>query len=260
MLSPPPTEQLAIVVWAGIALAIAAWGIALYRRSPYTPAQVPLYILCHVMTRILWRARVVGQVPFAAGEGAVIVCNHIGPIDPAFIALACNRPVHWMVAGEYFKIPVIGHGLHALGCIPTNRGGVDIRSTKMAVRLAQAGDLVGLFPEGRINESSRFLLPGRPGAALIALKAQVPVVPCYIQGSPYDGTIFGFFFIAAKTTLVVGQPIDLSDYYHREGGEREILDALTKRFLKEIATLAGRADYAPDLAGRKWKQETANMA
>ena len=34
-------------------------------------------------------------------------------------------------------------------------------------------------------------MPGRPGAALIALKARVPVVPCYIHDAPYDGTMLG---------------------------------------------------------------------
>ena len=54
----------------------------------------------------------------------------------------------------------------------------------MAIRLCQAGELVGLFPEGRINGGVNPLLPGRPGVALIALNARVPVVPCYIKGIP----------------------------------------------------------------------------
>jgi 1-acyl-sn-glycerol-3-phosphate acyltransferase len=122
----------------------------------------------------------------------------------------------------------------------------------MAVRYAARGDLVGVFPEGRINDTDRVLLPGRPGAALIALRANVPVVPCYVTGSPYDGTSWGFFFMPARTHVIVGKPIDMSEYYDHHP-DRELLETITRRFLIEIAKLAGVPNYKPELAGRKWK-------
>jgi 1-acyl-sn-glycerol-3-phosphate acyltransferase len=254
MLSSQGISVLAVAVLAGLLIALVVWVVQVYRRSPYTLAQFPLYMLNLALVRVLWRAQIIGRVPFGPGEGAVIVCNHIGPIDPGFVALACGRPVHWMVAREYFEAPIFGAGLKALQAIPVNRGGVDTASTKLAVRYAKEGDLVGLFPEGRINETGEFLLPGRPGAALIALKARVPVVPCYIENSPYDGTVWGFFFISTKTRLTVGKPIDLSQYYERDEQSREILQDLTLRFMREIAALAGRPDYEPRIAGKHWKQ------
>ncbi|HQU43144.1 MAG TPA: lysophospholipid acyltransferase family protein, partial [Pirellulales bacterium] len=168
------------------------------------------------------------------------------------IALACDRQVHWMVAREYCQLPFIGWGLKRLEVIPTGRSGVDTAATKLAMRYARQGELVGMFPEGRLNDRRRFLLPGRAGAAMVALRARVPVVPCYIDGSPWDGTDFGFFLMAAKTRLKVGRPIDISEYYGREG-DREVHRALTRRFLREIAALAGKPDYEPELAGKGWK-------
>ncbi|OYV88343.1 MAG: hypothetical protein B7Z73_08720 [Planctomycetia bacterium 21-64-5] len=135
---------------------------------------------------------------------------------------------------------------------PSSRSGVDTAATKLAMRYARQGELVGMFPEGRLNDRRRFLLPGRAGAAMVALRARVPVVPCYIDGSPWDGTDFGFFLMAAKTRLKVGRPIDISEYYGREG-DREVHRALTRRFLREIAALAGKPDYEPELAGKGWK-------
>ena len=67
-----------------------------------------------------------------------------------------------MVAGEYWKYPVMALVFRTLGCIPVGRRGVDTAATKQAIRLANEGGLVGLFPEGRINTSSELLLPGRP--------------------------------------------------------------------------------------------------
>ncbi|HEX3872484.1 MAG TPA: lysophospholipid acyltransferase family protein [Pirellulales bacterium] len=260
MLSPEGTRVFAMTVLGLLAAAYVAWVVSVYRRSPYTLAQFPLYMLNLMLTRVLWRARVEGRVPFGPGQGAVIVCNHIGPIDPGFLALACGRPVHWMVASEYVKLPLFGHGLRALQVIPTNRGGVDTASTKLAVRYAQQGELVGIFPEGRINDTPELLLPGRPGAALIALRARVPVVPCFISGSPNDGTFWGFFFMSARTRVVVGKPIDLSEYYERQSHERQTLEDLTVRFMKEIAALGGCPDYKPRLAGKRWKTEEAAVA
>ncbi|HEY5313279.1 MAG TPA: lysophospholipid acyltransferase family protein [Pirellulales bacterium] len=250
MLGPNETQWLGIAVLLLLAAGLAVGIYRVYRSFSYTPAQFPIYMFSVVMTRILWRAEIEGRLPFPPGQGAVIVSNHIGPIDPAFVALASGRPVHWLVAREYFEHPLYAWAFRILQCIPVNRGGIDTKATKLAVRYAAQGDMVGLFPEGRINDSGRLLLPGRPGAALIALKARVPVVPCYVEGSPYGGTAFGFFFIPAKTRIKIGQPIDLTEYLGHEG-DRRMLEKLTKRFLVEIAALAGEPDYQPEVVGRQ---------
>lgn len=252
MLSDSTTELLACGILATLAVGLVVWIVAVFLRSPYTASQFPLYMLSLFMSRVLWRAEIRGRWPIRSPNGAVIVSNHRGPIDPAFIGLACDRPVHWLVAKEYFSYPVFGRALRALQTIPVNRGGVDTAATKLALRYARAGDYVGLFPEGRINETDRLLLPGRPGAALVALKTRVPVIPCYIAGSPYDGSIWRFLITPAKCRLVVGEPIDLSPFYGREG-DKEVFAEVTKLFMREIAKLAGVADYQPELAGRQWK-------
>jgi len=91
-------------------------------------------------------------------------------------------------------------------------------------------------------------------AALVALKARCPVVPCYIHGTPYDGTTLGCLLTPARVRLEIGEPIDLSPYFGREG-EREVLDELTLRFLAAIAQLAGRPDFHLQLAGRFYKPD-----
>ena len=134
------------------------------------------------LTRILWRVEVNGQLPEKTDRGGVIICNHRGSVDPFFIQLMAHRIVHWFVAREYFKLPVVGTFLRISESIPTKRGGIDTASTKAAIRMARDGEWIGMLPEGRINATDTLLLPGRPGAAMIALKARVPVVPCYLEG------------------------------------------------------------------------------
>jgi len=256
MLSAFGTDVLAACVLAAIALWLGVSVAALLRRWPFTPLQSLLYGYNLIMGRVVWRARINRHLPIPAGEGAVIVCNHRSPIDPSFIALTTMRVVHWMVAKEYCLHPALAWLFRACGAIPVNRGGIDTSATKAAIRCAQSGGLVGLFPEGRLNTTDRVLLPGRPGAALIALKARVRVVPCYLSGAPYDGTVWGCLLMPARVDVEVGEPIDISRFYGREN-EREVLEALTKDFLAHIARLAGRPDYRPEVAGRFYKPELA---
>ena len=254
MLSAAATEILALAVLLSTAalLLLLAWRTA--GRTGYTTSQAMLMGLVYCLVRVLWRAEISGHLPLPGDRGAVIICNHISPVDPGFITLGVDRTIHWMVAKEYCLHPATGWFFRIFEAVPTNRGGIDTASTKLMIRYAGEGKLVGLFPEGRINDTEQFLLPGRPGAAMIALKARVPVVPCFVTGSPYEGSVFGCFFKPAKARLVVGKPIDISEYYDRDG-DRETLDKLTKRFLVEIASLAGRQDFQPQLAGRDYKTD-----
>jgi 1-acyl-sn-glycerol-3-phosphate acyltransferase len=249
MLSAEASDILAICVLAVLGLSLAGWVLLMLRRSPFSPAQSALYALVYVLTRVLWRASIRGRFPIPHGKGAVIICNHRSSLDPSFIALSVPRVVHWLVAREYCEFPLFRGLLRLCGSIPTNRGGIDTAATKAAIRIVEQGGLVGLFPEGRINETEQTLLPGHPGAAMIALKARAPVVPCYIHGAPYDGTALGCLLMPASVRLEIGEPINLSAYFDRTS-DRELLDELTLRFLKAIADLAGDEDFQPRLAGR----------
>jgi 1-acyl-sn-glycerol-3-phosphate acyltransferase len=224
-------------------------------RSPLTPLQATLYGVNYLLTRILWRTEIRGAMPIPPQQGAVIICNHRSSVDPSFIQLATGQRVtHWMVAREYCEHPLLAWFFRTTQAIPVGRGGIDIAATKMAIRYAEEGELVALFPEGRINAGRELLMPGRPGVALIALKARVPVVPCYCSGVPYDGTMLGALCMPARVRTAIGTPIDISAYYGREG-EREVLEELTLRFLRAIACLAGQPDFEPGLAGRFYKSD-----
>ena len=254
-----PATRTAYFVLAFALVAFVVWIIVSWRRTRYTFAQAGLYLVNDFFTRLLWRTEVSGPLPIAEDEGAVIVCNHQSGIDPLLIQLCTDRIVHWMVAREYYYSPGITFVFRTLRSIPVNRGGIDTAATKQAIRLCQQGGLVGLFPEARVNLTKALLLPGRSGAALIALKARVKVIPCWVRGAPYDGTALGSFFMAAKARVRVGQPIDISEYFGREGDKR-VLEELTKRFLREIALLAGVSNFQPRTAGRNWAADEENGA
>jgi 1-acyl-sn-glycerol-3-phosphate acyltransferase len=208
-------------------------------------------LINRLMTTLLWRTKISGPLPVGPRDGAIIVSNHGSGIDPLLIQPASNRVVHWMVAGEYWKYPLMGNVFRTLRSIPVGRRGVDTAATKQAIRLAKEGGLVGIFPEGRINTGPDLLLPGRPGAALIAIRARVPVIPVYIADAPYNGTALGPFLMSAKVRVTVGRPIDLSAYFDRQK-DKDVLAEVTRRILQEIARLAGDDKFQPQLAGKNW--------
>jgi 1-acyl-sn-glycerol-3-phosphate acyltransferase len=245
MLSAETGSFLAICVVTTAALGFAGWIVSMLRRSPFTPAQSILYAINYVLTRVLWRMQIRGRFPVPSDQGAVIICNHRCPLDPSFVTLATLRVVHWMVAKEYCEFPGFRQLLSTCEVIPVQRGAADMTAIRTAIDLLRRGEIVGLFPEGYINTTSELLLPGHPGAALIALKGRAPVVPCYIDGAPYDGTTLGCMIMPARVTLTIGDPIDLSDL--ERGTGRDVLDQCTQRFLCAIAKLAGQPDYQPKL-------------
>ncbi len=191
MLSAAATEVLGICVLAALGLSLAAFLAFRLRRLPLTWHQRFWWGVNLILARVLWRARVSGQLPVSPGQGAILICNHRSPIDPCFIQLGTNQVIHWLIAKEYCDHWLLGRFTRMCESIPTHRAGMDTAAIKMAIRYAQNGGLVGMFPEGRINTTERFMISGRPGVALIALKARVPVIPCYIEGSPYNGTTLG---------------------------------------------------------------------
>lgn len=238
---------------------LIAWAVRGFVRSPYTMAQTMLWLPALVLVRIQWRAQLPRGLPLPPHQGAVIVSNHRSSIDPFFVQVIAHRDVHWMVAKEYCDSPAFGWFLRLVEVIPTNRGGIDTASTKLAIRHVQNGKIVGMFPEGRINMTDELLLPGRPGAALIALQAGVPILPCYIEGSPYHKTPWSPFLMITKSRVRFGRPIDTTPYLDRVD-DREVHGDLTLQAMKEIARLAGQPDFEPKLAGRHWKPTPEEIA
>ncbi len=256
MLTLEATRILAYGVLTVLGAAVAAWLLGLIRRLPYTPGQSLAWLAIYALARLLWRPRIQGRLHLPHNQGAVLVSNHRGPVDPAFTQMTLGRVVHWMVAREYYELPALRWFFRLAEMFPANRGGIDTAATRLAIRYCREGELVGMFLEGRINTTDEVLLPGRVGAAKIALTAGVPVVPYYVSDTPFIEPLWRCLHTPAQARVKVGRPIDLTAYYGQEGN-REVLVQLTRRFLKEIAHLAGAYSFEPQVAGRRGRPEPA---
>lgn len=244
--------MLALLFFCLIAAVPCLWWAISFRGKSYSLLQWWLWFSALLLVRIWWRANLPRQLPLKEGQGAVFVCNHRSSVDPFFFQVCCSRAMHWMVAREYCEQPAFGWFLRAVEVIPVNRGGVDTAAMKAAIRYCQQGDWVGMFPEGRLNMTEQFMLPVRPGAVRVALRARVPIVPCYLEGAPFRKEPWSPFLMSARVTLKMGRPLDLSNYFDREQDEQVVQEIMTQ-VVQEMARLAGCENFQLTFAGRHWK-------
>lgn len=116
----------------------------------------------------------------------LLAANHVSHFDPPILGAFSPRQIDWMAMEELFRNPMAGRALRALGAFPVVRGTADRAAIRTALARLKAGALVGIFPEGGIRAGEVSILGGapmRPGVAVLAMMADVPVVPCVILGS-----------------------------------------------------------------------------
>ena len=127
----------------------------------------------------------------------------------------------FMIAKEYYDWPLIHPACKLVGCIPVNRDGRDLQATRAALRVLKGGRVLPIFPEGRITPTSgRELGEFLPGAAFIAVRAGVPVIPAYIRGTPETNQIGPSLSTPSRAYVTFGNPIDLSDVHPSSGGRQ----------------------------------------
>lgn len=139
-------------------------------------------------------------------DGTYIVCaNHVSAIDPILVGISLPRKMHFMAKAELFRNKLLAALLSELGAFPIKRGEADLKSIKTSLKLLGNGKILGLFPEGTRNRTNEAL--AEPGIAMLAIKGKVPVLPVAITSS------YNFF---KKTSIRVGKPIDLCEYYDKK--------------------------------------------
>ncbi|MDX1621509.1 MAG: lysophospholipid acyltransferase family protein, partial [Nitriliruptorales bacterium] len=151
---------------------------------------VDIYPLGSVLFRLGFKLmnfdiRSVGHEHIPASGGAVIASNHVGYLDFCFVALAPPPPrrrVRFVARREVFTHPIAGPLMRGLQQIEADPYGDRERAIDEGVRKLEAGEVVGIHPEGTISPS---FVPrtGKTGAVRMAAAADVPIVPCAVWGS-----------------------------------------------------------------------------
>jgi 1-acyl-sn-glycerol-3-phosphate acyltransferase len=116
--------------------------------------------------------------------GPVVVApNHFSHLDPLMVALAVGRPIRYLALDELFGRSRLFDGLTLwLGAIPLPRGRAPLGALRVALAELAAGGTVGVYPEGMRVWTWGEEEP-RKGAAWLARRAGVPLLPVAIEGS-----------------------------------------------------------------------------
>lgn len=136
---------------------------------------------------ILWacgvRLRVEGAEKLPTDTPVVFMANHESWLDIPALLVAIPGQVRFLAKKSLFSVPFLGWAMRAMGFIPVDRENrrQAIRSFEEAADRIRAGRSVLVFPEETRTPTGE-LLPFQRGGFLIALKAQLPIVPVGLQG------------------------------------------------------------------------------
>ena len=170
-----------------VALMNAAVAAYIYTLVP----EFLMRFICWLLVHSVYRLEKQGLENIPEEGPAVLVCNHVSFVDALVILAASPRPVRFVMDHRIFKVPVLSFVFRTGKAIPIAPAKEDEALLNAAydevARALEAGELVAIFPEGRITDTGE-LYPFRGGIRRIVERTPVPVVPLALKG------LWGSFF------------------------------------------------------------------
>ena len=186
-----------------------------------------LWRLGAIVSRLFFRIRVEGAEKVPVSAAFVLAPVHRSALDFVFAAMVTKRPVHFMAKDSIWKVKPAGWLLDRAGSFPVRRGAADRQALEQCEKWLAAGDPVAIFPEGtrRFGPTVSDVFDG---AAFVAARAHVVLVPVGIGGSEAALPKGAKFPRRVRVTVVVGDPIDTSSAWSsgRLGVDRKAVKAL----------------------------------
>jgi 1-acyl-sn-glycerol-3-phosphate acyltransferase len=142
-------------------------------------------------------------------KGAVVFCsNHESNVDPPVLFLALHPQLHVLYKAELHKFPIMGTAFDVGGFVPIDRSDRDsaMASIDRGANSLRAGNSFLIFPEGTRSRTGH-LLPFKKGGFIMAIQAQVPVVPVAVQGGRAAMRKGSAFIQPVRVSVRIGSPI-----------------------------------------------------
>jgi hypothetical protein len=159
----------------------AAVALYIYKMVPEFVMRFIAWLLIHSVYRL--RMRGLEHIP--EDGPAVLACNHVSYVDAIVIMAACRRPIRFIMDHNIFKIPILSFVFREGRAIPIAPAKEDPKRLEEAYveveRALAAGELVGIFPEGRLTPDGD-IQQFKQGIKRIVDTTPVPVVPMALRG------------------------------------------------------------------------------
>ncbi len=235
-----------IIIGTGAVIAVLGSGLLFiyYRRQPLPMASAVARRIVAVYMEGWhhWRRGNACRIPTSGP--AIVVSHHGSALDPLAVGIGSRRRiVRYMMAREYYQIPLLKYLFAAMKCIPVDRKAPDPGSVRAAMRALSHGHVIGIFPEGEIHDARS---PGqcRHGAAMLALATGAPVIPAYVAGTNPHQSLKADLLRPSRVVVYYGAPLTfpgLAD--HRK--DHAVLEQVTHRIMAAVAALQTHAEANP---------------
>ncbi len=134
------------------------------------------------LLHVYFRGRIYGAEKVPKTGPLIVVSNHASDFDPPILSACVRRPVAYMAKEELFQVPVLSQAIQLYGAYPVKRGSADRSAIRSALTSIEQGWATGVFITGTRTPDGRVTDP-KLGAALIAAKAQAPLLPVSLWGT-----------------------------------------------------------------------------
>jgi 1-acyl-sn-glycerol-3-phosphate acyltransferase len=182
---------------------------------------------------VLTKLRVYGRERVPMEGGLVVACNHLSWIDPPVLGAAIPRTLYFMAKVEAHRVPGLGQLMRSFGAFSVRRGESDRDAVRTMRQIVRDGHALGLFVEGTRQKTG---VPGpvQPGAAMVAINEDVPVICATIYGS-YEWRLGNF----SPVSVAWGTPISFDGLPRGGKGYKEASVEIEREVRKLWDWLAG---------------------
>jgi 1-acyl-sn-glycerol-3-phosphate acyltransferase len=230
-------------VWAGSAVIGLTGGLApvvtlLSLRNEEAPDPVIRFWARSLLASAGVQVTVEGAENLPRYRHFILAINHQSHFDVPVILASLDRHLRFVAKTELYKIPLFGAAVRATGNIEVDRSGgdKDRRALRHAVASVRERVNIIFFPEGTRSDDG-VLRPFKKGAAVLAIEAQVPLIPAAVAGTchilPKGSKNIHF---GRRAALVVGAPIETA------GMKLDEREALTQRAHEAVAKALARGN------------------
>ena len=168
----------------------------------YAVVRSILLTLC----RFYFRLSVTGRENVPKTGAFILAPIHRSNVDTPISCAATTRRLRYMGKDSLWKNKTIGSVLSALGGFPVTRGTADLEALKRCLTVLALGEPIVMFPEGT-RQFGETVQPLFDGAAYLAIKANVPIVPVGIGGTQDVMPKGKKMIYPRKCTMIIGAPI-----------------------------------------------------
>jgi 1-acyl-sn-glycerol-3-phosphate acyltransferase len=192
-----------------------------------------LNFLFTFISKLSLRRKIAGKNNMPRHGACIVVANHVNLLDSPLIGISLGRRAYFMAKADLFRSRIIGWLAEQFGAFPVARGRLNRRAGRTAVELLANGQALIIYPEGQRSLDGK-LGPAYSGAALLAIRSNVPIVPVGIIGTAQLKGKW-WFLRRPKITFNIGQPFTLAAC--PEKPNKEMVNGMTREIMLHIAAL-----------------------